>query len=58
VSSKGCDCGKSHSEPPAEGEIRCQCGCLLARRVERVVELKCRRCKRTRHITVAADESP
>jgi hypothetical protein len=29
------------------GECRCTCGSLLARRVERGVELKCRRCKRT-----------
>jgi hypothetical protein len=36
------------SEPPrAEADCRCLCGSLLARRVERGVELKCRRCKRT-----------
>jgi hypothetical protein len=28
-------------------ELRCDCGNLLARRVEDGVELKCRRCKRT-----------
>jgi hypothetical protein len=28
-------------------EVRCDCGSLLARRVEKGVELKCRRCKRT-----------
>lgn len=28
-------------------ELRCDCGSLLARRVEGGVELKCRRCKRT-----------
>ena len=32
----------------AAGEdVRCDCGNLLARRVEGGVELKCRRCKRT-----------
>jgi hypothetical protein len=39
--------------PSADGgatpcaELRCDCGSLLARRVEGGVELKCRRCKRT-----------
>jgi hypothetical protein len=28
-------------------ELRCDCGSLLARRVEGGVEVKCRRCKRT-----------
>lgn len=32
--------------PRPSGECRCLCGSLLARRVERGVELKCRRCKR------------
>ncbi len=27
-------------------EMRCDCGSLLARRMERSIELKCRRCKR------------
>jgi hypothetical protein len=36
-----CACG---AEDP---ELRCDCGSLLARRVEGGVELKCRRCKRT-----------
>ena len=35
-----CACG-------AAAELRCDCGSLLARRVEGGVELKCRRCKRT-----------
>jgi hypothetical protein len=30
-----------------EADLRCDCGSLLARRVEGGVELKCRRCKRT-----------
>ena len=33
--------------PRPSGECRCTCGSLLARRVQRGVELKCRRCKRT-----------
>ena len=36
-----CACGG------AGPELRCDCGSLLARRVEGGVELKCRRCKRT-----------
>ena len=36
-----CACGA------ARAELRCDCGSLLARRVEGGVELKCRRCKRT-----------
>jgi hypothetical protein len=32
------------------GELRCGCGSLLARVVGDVVELKCRRCKRTWNI--------
>lgn len=32
------------------GELRCGCGSLLARVVAGVVELKCRRCKRTWNI--------
>ncbi|QSQ28623.1 hypothetical protein JY651_32230 [Pyxidicoccus parkwayensis] len=31
-----------------EGELRCLCGSLLARLVPGGVELKCRRCHRTR----------
>ena len=31
----------------AAADLRCDCGSLLARRVARGVELKCRRCKRT-----------
>jgi hypothetical protein len=33
--------------PLPDADCRCLCGSLLARRVERGVELKCRRCKRT-----------
>ncbi|HSD67454.1 MAG TPA: hypothetical protein VLF95_12170 [Vicinamibacteria bacterium] len=36
-----CACGAGGAE------LRCDCGSLLARRVEGGVELKCRRCKRT-----------
>ena len=36
-----CACGA------AATDVRCDCGNLLARRVEGGVELKCRRCKRT-----------
>jgi hypothetical protein len=36
-----CPCGAAGTE------LRCDCGNLLARRVEGGVELKCRRCKRT-----------
>ena len=36
-----CGCGGS------VGDLRCDCGSLLARRVADGVELKCRRCKRT-----------
>jgi hypothetical protein len=36
-----CACGA------AGADVRCDCGNLLARRVEGGVELKCRRCKRT-----------
>lgn len=36
----------------AEGDLRCGCGSLLARIVEGVVELKCRRCKRTWQIPI------
>ncbi len=36
-----------NQSPRPPSECRCPCGSLLARRVERGVELKCRRCKRT-----------
>ncbi len=42
------------SQPPRlHPECRCLCGSLLARRVERGVELKCRRCKRTLIVPLA-----
>ena len=31
---------------PDPREVRCDCGCLLARKVGDTLELKCRRCKR------------
>jgi hypothetical protein len=36
------------------GELRCGCGSLLARLVAGAVELKCRRCKRTWRVPLAA----
>jgi phage FluMu protein Com len=33
-------------------ELRCDCGSLLAKLVGAFVELKCRRCKRTRRIAI------
>ncbi|NMO14822.1 hypothetical protein HPC49_00780 [Pyxidicoccus fallax] len=38
------------------GELRCLCGSLLARLVPEGVELKCRRCHRTR--VVPLERSP
>lgn len=32
--------------PRGGGELRCACGCLLARALPGGLELKCRRCKR------------
>ena len=41
-------------EPPdPTTDCRCLCGSLIARRVERGVELKCRRCKRTVFVPVS-----
>ena len=37
------------------GDCRCLCGRLLARLVEGGVELKCRRCKRTLLVPLAAE---
>jgi phage FluMu protein Com len=34
---------------------RCECGNLLARRTERGIEVKCRRCKRTVVIPLETD---
>jgi hypothetical protein len=38
------------------GEVRCDCGALVARRVARGVELFCRRCKRV--VWVLAEPAP
>jgi hypothetical protein len=52
MSSRSASLGPIRLDDPAahrecgEGELRCGCGSLLARVVGRVVELKCRRCKR------------
>jgi hypothetical protein len=51
-----------HGEPagaqPAGDDCRCLCGNLLARVVGDRVELKCRRCKRTLLIPLAAGRRP
>jgi hypothetical protein len=39
-------------------ECRCSCGSLLARLVDGGVELKCRRCKRTLLLPLAAEPLP
>jgi len=38
-------------------DLRCQCGSLMARVVDGVVELKCRRCKRTFVLPLSAPEA-
>jgi hypothetical protein len=45
-------------EPHCAGDCRCACGSLLARVVDGVVELKCRRCKRTHRVPLAAKPLP
>jgi hypothetical protein len=47
--------GRPHG--PADCECRCSCGSLLARLVPGGVELKCRRCKRTLVLPLAAEPS-
>jgi hypothetical protein len=37
------------------GELRCDCGSLLARVVGSHVELKCRRCKRIQRIPIESE---
>ncbi len=46
--------GSAVRDRTAPGELRCGCGSLLARVVERRVELKCRRCKRVWTIPLEA----
>lgn len=41
--------------PGRDDDCRCACGSLLGRLVDGGVELKCRRCKRTTWIPLAAD---
>lgn len=48
-------CADAHA---AGDECRCLCGNLLARVVGDRVELKCRRCKRTHLIPIAAPRRP
>ncbi len=38
----------------SEDDCRCLCGSLLARVIDGHVELKCRRCKRTLRVPIAA----
>ncbi len=41
--------------PPAERELRCGCGSLMARLTSAGLELKCRRCKRLIVVPVPSD---
>ncbi len=43
------------SNREANSEMRCCCGNLLARLVAGIVEVKCRRCKRTIALSVVVD---
>lgn len=43
------------NERGANGALRCDCGCLLARLVPGGVEIKCRRCKTT-HVVALTPE--
>jgi hypothetical protein len=47
---EGCGAGTSGREG---GDLRCECGSLIARLVAGRVELKCRRCKRTISLPLA-----
>lgn len=38
--------GPSKGKTPDPCDVRCMCGSLVARRVGRSIELKCRRCRR------------
>jgi hypothetical protein len=50
-----CECEHSPGEVCADAsDIRCACGSLIARKVPRGYELKCRRCKRTLLLVRAA----
>ena len=40
-------CCDDRAKARGADELRCECGCLLARLVADGVELKCRRCRRT-----------
>jgi phage FluMu protein Com len=41
----------------SDDELRCECGCLLARLVANGLELKCRRCRRIIVIPLTVDAS-
>ena len=47
---------KVESSDPCE--LRCDCGCLLARKVGDTLELKCRRCKRVVGIAKIVSTNP
>ncbi len=52
-----CDhCGGS-LETSAGTDLRCQCGNLIARRRGRILEVKCRRCRRTVLLVAGGTES-
>jgi phage FluMu protein Com len=42
--------------PEDPNAIRCSCGSLLARRTERGIEVKCRRCRRV--VLIVPDPKP
>jgi phage FluMu protein Com len=40
--------------PPAPRDVRCHCGSLVARVVDRQLELRCRRCQRIALVSLQA----
>jgi len=50
--------GENPARERCGDDCRCACGSLLARVVEGAVELKCRRCKRTHRVPLAAGSLP
>lgn len=51
---RGEEHGTRDAAAPECAEVRCACHNLLARRRGRVIELKCRRCKRVLHLELTA----
>lgn len=50
---------RTHDSQADADDCRCLCGSLLARVIDGVVELKCRRCKRTLRVPLdAASQGP